>query len=272
MRKGRACWSESRTLHHHPHERWSPSWRGENESRNRRRTNDAFRHHQRAVAAVSVVGTGLLGASLSTQPDSTEFYALTFAVAGTWLTGGLALERPLLGWDRSDEHAFGRLVVTPILIGAATFGVFVGAALVARRIPLLNGAISSILRYPDRGSESWVLATTLANGAAEELFFRGALFTALSGHCPVLASTAAYVLATTATRNPALVLASGVMGGLFAAQRRSSGGILAPILTHLTWSTLMLHCLPPLFRDSTTGAPPRIPLRRDQRLRDRSHV
>jgi len=57
-----------------------------------------------------------------------------------------------------------------------------------------------------------------------------------------------YMLATTATRNPALVLASGVMGALFGLQRRSSGGIQAPILTHLTWSTLMLRFLPPLFR------------------------
>jgi hypothetical protein len=203
------------------------------------------------IAAVSVAGTGLLGASLSTQPDSTEFYALTFAVAGTWLTGGLVLEPPHLGWDRSDERSFPRLVSTPILIGTAAFGVFVGAALVARRIPLLNGAISSILSYADRGSGPWVLATTLANGVAEEFFFRGALFAALSGHYPVLASTAVYVLATSATRNPALVLASGVMGTLFAAQRHSSGGIVAPILTHVTWSTLMLRYLPPLFRDPT---------------------
>ena len=176
MRKGQAGWSEAPTPSHPHRERWLPSSRGENEPQNRRRTDDAFRHHQRAVAAVSVAGTGLLGASLSTQPGTTEFYALTFAVAGTWLTGGLALERPHLGWDRSDEHVFGRLVITPILIGTAAFGVFVGAALVARRIPLLNEAISSILRYPDRGSDRWVLATTLANGAAEEFVLPGRPF------------------------------------------------------------------------------------------------
>ena len=170
MRKGRASWSEGRIPHRPHRERSLPSWPGENKLRTRRTTDDAFRHHQRAVAAVSVAGSGLLGASLSTQPDSTEFYALTFAVAGTWLTGGLALERPHLSWDRTYEHAFGRLVVTPILIGTAAFGAFVGAALVARRIPMLNGAISSILSYADRGSDPWVMATTLANGVAEEVF------------------------------------------------------------------------------------------------------
>ena len=51
------------------------------------------------------------------------------------------------------------------------------------------------------------------------------------------------------TRNPALVLAATVMGTLFGAQRRASGGVQAPVLTHLTWSVLMLRYLPPLFRD-----------------------
>ncbi len=45
------------------------------------------------------------------------------------------------------------------------------------------------------------------------------------------------------------MLAAVVMGTLFGAQRRASGGIQAPVLTHLTWSVLMLRYLPPLFRD-----------------------
>ena len=89
----------------------------------------------------------------------------------------------------------------------------------------------------------------LANGAAEEVFFRGALYAAIGEKYPVALSTGAYTLATVTTRNPALVLAAGAMGTLFAAQRRASGGIQAPVLTHLTWSVLMLRYLPPLFRD-----------------------
>ena len=69
---------------------------------------------------------------------------------------------------------------------------------------------------------------------------------------PVAASTAVYTLATTTTRNPALVLAAGVMGTLFSLQRRASGGLQAPLLTHLTWSTLMVRFLPPLFRRDRT--------------------
>jgi hypothetical protein len=35
---------------------------------------------------------------------------------------------------------------------------------------------------------------------------------------------------------------------LFGLQRRATGGIQAPLITHLTWSVLMLRFLPPLFR------------------------
>jgi membrane protease YdiL (CAAX protease family) len=116
-------------------------------------------------------------------------------------------------------------------------------------VPVLDAAISSVLTYADQGSTPLVLATTLANGAAEEVFFRGALYAAIGEQHPVALSTVAYALTTVPTRNPALVLAAGVMGTLLAAQRRASGGVQAPVLTHLTWSALMLRYLPPLFAD-----------------------
>jgi hypothetical protein len=59
----------------------------------------------------------------------------------------------------------------------------------------------------------------------------------------VLVSTAVYTAATITTRNPALVLAAGVMGTLFGLQRRATGGLQAPLVTHLTWSTLMVRHL-----------------------------
>ena len=80
------------------------------------------------------------------------------------------------------------------------------------------------------------------------MFFRGALYAALDADRAVAVSTAVYTLATATTRNPALMLAAGAMGTLFSLQRRASGGLQAPVLTHLTWSTLMVCCLPPLFR------------------------
>lgn len=207
------------------------------------------RRRRLGAAAVAVAGTGLLGASLSADPGSKKFYALTFSAAGTWLVGGLAGEP--VDWSalRGEQRSVGRLVAVPVLAGVAAFGAFYGAALLARRVPVLNDALTSVLSYAERGSDSLVMATTLANGVAEEVFFRGSLFDALGSSHPVAASTAVYMLATSATRNPALVLASGVMGTLFAVQRRDSGGLLAPILTHATWSALMVRYLPAVFHE-----------------------
>jgi hypothetical protein len=84
-----------------------------------------------------------------------------------------------------------------------------------------------------------VLLTAGANAVAEELFFRGALWTLVQDSHPLAKTTLAYAATTTTTRNPALVLAGTATSVLFGLQRRTSGGILAPALTHLTWSLLM---------------------------------
>lgn len=210
---------------------------------------------RRVVAGVSVLGTGLLGLSLSTKPNSPAFYGLTSAVAATWTAGGL-LSGPLhLGWIQSRDRHLRRPVVTPVATGVGAFGFFYGCALVARRIPVLDRAIGSVLVFAEEGSNPLVVATTLANGVGEEVFFRGALYGALPADHAVAASTAVYTLATASTRNPALVLAAAVMGTLFGLQRRASGGLQAPLLTHLTWSTLMVRYLPPLFRHAHRDRP-----------------
>jgi uncharacterized protein len=213
-----------------------------------RETPAAFRRRRRVVAATAVAGAGLLGTSLSTQPGSPRFYALTAATAATWIAGGVASGPLHLG------HSVGRLrrpVLVPAALGVAAFAPFYAGALVCRRIPPLRRMLTSVLAYAHQGSTPAVAATTLVNGAAEEVFFRGALYAAHAGSTPVLASTGGYVLATAATRNPLLVLASAIMGTLFGVQRRATGGIQAPLITHLVWSTLMLRFLPPLFRTPT---------------------
>lgn len=212
-----------------------------------------FRRRRRTVLGTAGAGAGLLGISLSTKPDSREFYGLTLGVAGVWTIGALRSGPLHLGYIRTDAMTYRRPVLTPAVIGVAAFSGFYGAARVAKRAPVLDRAISSVLSYANHGNDGLVLATALANGLAEEAFFRGALYSAVGAEQPVARSTAAYMLATTSTRNPALVLASGVMGTLFGLQRRASGGIQASMITHVVWSTLMLRFLPPLFR--RRGAP-----------------
>jgi hypothetical protein len=222
------------------------------------RTATEPRRRRWVVGGTLLASAGLLNASMTTTPGSARFYGMTFGAAATLTVGGLASGPVHLGWS---EHA-GRPqrnrrhpLLGPPLLGVGAFAVFYGLALIARHIPPLRCALSKVLSYAHHGSSTLVLLTTLANGAAEEVFFRGAGYLAVGDRHPVALSTALYSLATTATRNPALVLASAVMGTLFGLQRRATGGVQAPMLTHLTWSVLMLCFLPPLFEPPTPRQP-----------------
>jgi membrane protease YdiL (CAAX protease family) len=62
----------------------------------------------------------------------------------------------------------------------------------------------------------------------------------------VAATTVVYALVTAAAGIPLLVLAAALVGLVVAFQRRVTGGILGPIVTHLTWSLGMLFLLPPV--------------------------
>jgi membrane protease YdiL (CAAX protease family) len=222
-----------------------PGWLSEKVPRDHWESDDAFRRRRQVVATTSVAGAGLLGASLSTRPNSGAFYGLTLGTAATWIVGGLVSGRLHLGRMRRGER-LQRPIVTPVLTGVGAFGVFYGAALVCRYIPVLDRAIHSVLRYANQGSDPLVLVTTLANGAAEEVFFRGALYAAVGVRHAVVVSTVVYALTTVATGNVMLVFAAVVLGVVVGLQRRVSGGVLAPMITHVTWSMGMLLLLPPI--------------------------
>ena len=82
---------------------------------------------------------------------------------------------------------------------------------------------------------------------AEEFFFRGALYAAVREPHQVLVTTVAYAVATAFTGNIMLAFSAAVLGLITGLQRRSTGGIVAPILTHVTWSMSMLFVLPLVF-------------------------
>ncbi len=199
------------------------------------------------VAVSGIAGAGLLGLSFSRPPGSREFYVLTVAVAGT-LTAGAVLSqarRPVA--SQRQEPCQVESVVRSVLVGVGAFGLFYGAAHLARRAPLLERAISRALAYESEGSTPLVLLTTGLNGIAEEMFYRGALWSDVAHSHPIAKTTLAYTAATAATCNLALVLAGTATSLLFGYERRATGGVLGPTITHLTWSILMLRYLPPLF-------------------------
>jgi uncharacterized protein len=209
---------------------------------------------RRAVIATGISGAGLLAVSLSSPPGSRRFYLLTMGLAGTWAAGALGSGPLPLGRTGGQRHERCLALAVPVLTGAGAFGLFYGAARRARHIPRLDRAIGSVLRYEHDGSTPLVLLTASANAVAEELFFRGALWALVADSHPVVTTALAYAAATATTRNPALVLAGTATSVLFGLERRTSDGILAPALSHVTWSLLMLRHLPPLFR--TSGSNP----------------
>jgi membrane protease YdiL (CAAX protease family) len=213
--------------------------------RDHRESPAALRRRQLVTAAFVVLGGTLLGLSLRIEPGSPWFYPATLGLAVVWTLGAFASGPLHLGRiARRDVHV--RPVVTPVLLGLALAGVFVVGGLVVRQIDVLERQVSSVLDFADQGSVPLLVVITTVNGIAEELFFRGAAYAAITRN-PVAWTTVAYVVATLATGNVMLAFAAVLLGAVVGLQRRASGGILAPILTHCTWSVTMLFALPALF-------------------------
>jgi membrane protease YdiL (CAAX protease family) len=213
--------------------------------RDHRESDQAFLRRRIVVATSLVAGAVLLGLSLATRPGDPAFYPLTIAVAAVWIIGGFASGPLHLGYAQMRGR-LRRPLITPIVLGLIASAVFVVGALIVREIDPLRSIIQHVLDHEQQGNLGLVIFVTLLNGAAEEVFFRGALFAAIGRRYPIPISVIIYGLVTIATGNPMLVFAAFLMGTLFALQRRASGGILASMLTHLVWSTAMLFALPAL--------------------------
>jgi membrane protease YdiL (CAAX protease family) len=205
------------------------------------------RRRRIVVVAVLVIGGALLGYSLTRPPGDESFYWLTLALAGVWALGAF-LSGPLhLGCIRFRGRNQ-RPVITGTAIGVALGAVFLLGGLIAREIPGVREYITRVLEFADYGPLALVTFITVINGLAEELFFRGALYTALGKWHPVLVSTIVYVVATGVTTcNPMLGFAALILGVVCAFERRATGGVLAPMLTHFFWGLVMVLALPPLF-------------------------
>lgn len=194
-----------------------------------------------------LIGAVLLGYSLSREPGDESFIWLTLALAGVWALGAFASGPLHLGHVRFRGRNQ-RPVITGIVVGLALGAVFVVGGLVARQIPVVREYITRVLEFSDAGPLLLIVFITVINGVAEELFFRGALYTALGNRRPAIVSTVLYVIVTgAATGNPMLGFAAIILGSVCALERRATGGVLAPILTHFFWGLVMVLALPPIF-------------------------
>lgn len=201
---------------------------------------------RRVVCLVALlVGAWLLHASLSVRPGDPLFYPATGALGLWWLVSG-RLSGPVVAGHARTRSGVGTSfgIGQSLVWGLSLLVLFLAGAVVVSRIPVLSTPVQQLLDHARRGSLPLVAVLTAFNGLGEEYFFRGALFQALPKRHRVLFSTLVYGVVTIFSGVPLLVLAALMLGALTALQRRATGGYLAPMVTHLTWSLGMLFLLP----------------------------
>ncbi|MDT0201138.1 CPBP family intramembrane glutamic endopeptidase [Nocardioides sp. AE5] len=204
-----------------------------------------LRRRQVVCVVVVVLGAVLLGVALRIPPGDDAFLWSSLALSALWIAGGFASGPLHLGFVTDDERLV-RPVVPAVALGLALAGIFCVGGLVVREIPWLGEQVRNVLEHGSQGAGPAVLVVAVLTGIAEEVFFRGAVYAAVPRR-PLLVTTVAYVVATLATGNPMLVFAAVVLGLVVGLQRRASGGVLAPILTHVTWSVVLYFALPQIF-------------------------
>jgi membrane protease YdiL (CAAX protease family) len=146
--------------------------------RDHRETPAALRRRQVVTAAFVVLGGIVLGISLRIEPGSAWFYAGTLGLAAVWTIGAF-LSGPL--------H-LGRIAHTGVRAGPSSRRSCSGSAspgsscgrLAVRSIPFLDEQVRSVLDHAAEGSLPLLVVITAVNGIAEELFFRGAAYAAVT--------------------------------------------------------------------------------------------
>lgn len=209
---------------------------------------DALYRRRRIVSAVTlVVGAVVLSWGLRIQPGDPMFYAATLGLAAVWAAGALASGPLHLGHGHTRHGGSqSRAVVQSLCVGALLLALFCAGAVIVARIPVLRDPVQELLDHARFGSIVVVALITAVNGIAEEMFFRGALYAAVGRWRPVPITAAIYTAITLGAGIPLLAFAALILGVVTGLQRRVTGGILGPTITHLVWSLGMLGLLPPL--------------------------
>lgn len=201
----------------------------------------ALRRRRLIVGVTVVVGTTVLSVVLRLEPEDPRFHWGTAVAALVWFGGAALSGRPPVRGDGGARRA----AALGVGIGAAAAVVCLLGGLVAAHIPLLRDPAEELLAH--MGSAAFVVVVlALVNGVAEEFFFRGVLFDVLPARHAVVGSAAVYAVTTLASGVLLLPVAAVLLGLLTAELRRRTGGILAPVVTHLTWSSAMIVLLPPV--------------------------
>ena len=191
------------------------------------------------VVATLVLGAATLAFTLNLQPGDDLFLVAGYAMAAVW-AGGAALAGPI---PRS-RGPVARAALVGAAIGAFLLGACLVVAVLIAGVPALAEPAEELLDHAQGGVLLPVLLMTAVNGIGEELFFRGALFDAVPRRAAVVVTTVVYTLTTIGSGVALLVVAAAMLGAVTALLRQRTGGLAAPIATHLVWSLGMLLLLP----------------------------
>ena len=201
---------------------------------------------RRWVSAVTLaIASFLMAWSLRITPGDPAIYAITLALGTTWVVGALLsgkLHRGSANARRADKDS--RAVLQSLLLGLLLVGLFLTGAVVISAIPALRDPLLALLEHARVGLLPVFIGLLFLNAVAAELFFRGGLYAATGGPHAVLITTFVFALTTVSTGIPTLVVGAAVLGAVVGLQRRVTGGVLAPIVTHVTWLTGMVLLLP----------------------------
>lgn len=147
----------------------------------------------------------------------------------------------------------GRLLARDLGIGLGvgvvmTVGTYASFALGERLWPPLAGHVGGLYRDAHKENLVFAILATLAAVVAEEILWRGPLLGIVRRKVGVRGAVAisliTYTLACSASRSVIVAVSAVVCGAIWLGERLYTRSIVAPLVSHLMWTTVVVHLLP----------------------------
>jgi hypothetical protein len=142
-----------------------------------------------------------------------------------------------------------RGIVVGLACGAVmTVGTYAAYAVVVRLAPSVAGSVAGL--YANAGTSSLALALIATSAAvvAEEVLWRGPLLRVLerrTGRAAAVGiSLITYTLAQGGSRSVIVMVAAVVCGAIWSTERIYTRSVVAPLVSHLMWTLIVIHLLP----------------------------
>jgi uncharacterized protein len=189
------------------------------------------------VSVTFLAGVAMLTVTLHLEPGDETFVLTALATAAIWAVGARACgPLPMRGPTTQAGIA--------AVVGCLALLLCLAVAVVVADIPFLAQPAEDLLAHRGTAALPVMVLITALNSVAEEMYFRGALYTTVSARFAWIITAIAYTLATLPSEVLLLSTAAALLGALTGLLRRATGGLLAPVVAHLIWSLGMLFLLP----------------------------